>query len=84
MNVQVFDTHVTTSDGRYLHFDVLVAPEHAGSAKQFAAQFLASRGVSADNIRQQSCAFCHNEIGTPAVIAAIKTQQFAIIPLQGC
>ena len=84
MNVQVFDTHVTTSDGRYLHFDVLVQPEHAGNAKRFAAQFLASRGVSADQIRQQSCAFCHNEIGTPAVIAAIEAQQYAIIPLQGC
>lgn len=30
MNVQVFDTHVKTTNGHYLHFDVLVTPEHAG------------------------------------------------------
>lgn len=84
MNIQVFDTHVTTSDGRYVHFDVLVQPQDAERACAFAGQFLASRGISADQIRQQSCQFCHSEIGTPDVIAAIQAQQFAIIPLQGC
>ncbi len=36
MNVQVFDTHVKTTNGHYLHFDVLVTPEHAGKAKLYA------------------------------------------------
>lgn len=36
MNVQVFDTHVKTTNGHYLHFDVLVTPEHAGKTKLYA------------------------------------------------
>lgn len=27
MEVKIFDTHVRTRDGRYLHFDVLVTEE---------------------------------------------------------
>ncbi len=84
MNVQVFDTHVKTTNGHYLHFDVLVTPEHATQAKLYAQQFLQQQGYSSDDIQQQSCSFCHNEIATPAVIAAIHAQGYYILKLQGC
>ncbi len=32
MEVKIFDTHVRTRDGRYLHFDVLVTEELGGLA----------------------------------------------------
>jgi hypothetical protein len=84
MNVQVFDTHVKTTNGHYLHFDVLVTPEHAGKAKLYAQQFLQQQGYASEDVQQQSCAFCHNEIATPAVIAAIHAQGYYILKLQGC
>ncbi len=84
MNVQVFDTHVTTTSGHYLHFDVLVTPERAGNAKLYAQLFLQQQGFNSDDIKQQSCDFCHNEIATPAVIAAIENQGYYILKLQGC
>lgn len=40
MQVQVFDTHVTSSHGHYLHFDVLVTPERAAEAKLYAQRLL--------------------------------------------
>ncbi|HJS14335.1 DUF2024 family protein [Rheinheimera sp.] len=84
MNVQVFDTHVKTTNGHYLHFDVLVTPEHAAKAKLYAQQFLQQQGYNSDDIQQQSCDFCHNEIATPAVISAINAQGYYILKLQGC
>lgn len=84
MNVQVFDTHVKTTNGHYLHFDVLVTPEHAGRAKLYAQQFLQQQGYDNEDVQQQSCDFCHNEIATPAVIAAIHAQGYYILKLQGC
>lgn len=84
MNVQVYDTHVTTSHGHYLHFDVLVTPEQAPNAKLYAQQFLQQKGLSSEDIQQQSCDFCHNEIATPEVVAAINAQGYFILKLQGC
>lgn len=84
MNVQVFDTHVKTHTGQYLHFDVLVTPEQSGHAETFAQQFLQQQGIASAEIAQQSCAFCHNEIATPAVIAAIRQHGYYILKLEGC
>ena len=50
MKVQVFDTHVKTTNGHYLHFDVLVTPEHAAKAKLYAQQFLQQQGYNSDAI----------------------------------
>ncbi len=76
MNVQVFDTHVKTTNGHYLHFDVLVTPEHAAKAKLYAQQFLLQQGYASEDVQQQSyasedvqqqsCDFCHNEIAHPS------------------
>lgn len=84
MNVQVFDTHVRTTQGQYLHFDVLVTPEQSGNAKHYAQLFLQQQGIDSTGIEQQSCAFCHNEIATPEVTEAISRQGYYILKLQGC
>ncbi|MFO5965209.1 DUF2024 family protein, partial [Pseudomonas aeruginosa] len=42
MEVKIFDTHVRTRDGRYLHFDVLVTEElgaRAGELVDFKLEF---------------------------------------------
>ena len=45
MNVKVFDTHVRTVDGGYLHFDVLIEGNDQALATRYAREWLASRGV---------------------------------------
>ncbi len=45
MKVNVFDTHVRTRDGRYLHFDVLIEGNDQGRANQFAQDWMAERGL---------------------------------------
>lgn len=84
MEVQVYDTHVRTHDGRYLHFDVLVEAANASRARSFARQWLASRGIDDADIAQGQCDFCHREAATPEVLEAIARQGHFILPLQDC
>ncbi len=83
MNVKIFDTHVRTRDGRYLHFDVVTASGDNAQASQIASDWLAARGLAADEIQQSRCQYCHSEIATPSVVDAINKQGYYIITLQG-
>ena len=86
MHVNVFDTHVRTRDGRYLHFDVLTngGDQAQAQARQYANDWLASRGVQAADIAASECLFCHSEVANPQVAGVIGQQGYSIIPLQGC
>jgi len=84
MEVQVYDTHVRTHDGRYLHFDVLVEAASASSAESFARQWLVSCSIDDADIVQHQCNFCHRETATLQVTEAIARHGHFILPLQGC
>lgn len=84
MSVKVFDTHVRTKDGRYLHFDVLIDSNDPELAKSYARRFLDELGVQDEDISQNECRFCHVEPTNPVVAEAISRQGHFIIKLQGC
>lgn len=84
MKVNIFDTHVRTRDGRYLHFDVLTAGNDQARATLYAREWMAQQGVQDADIEQSRCQFCHSEPAQPEVVAAISSQGYFIIPLQGC
>ncbi|BAN48837.1 DUF2024 family protein [Metapseudomonas resinovorans] len=84
MHVKVFDTHVRTRDGRYLHFDVLTNGGDQAQASRFAGEWLTSQGVQGADIAASECLFCHSEIANAQVEANIARQGYSIIPLQGC
>lgn len=84
MKLNVFDTRVRTGDGRYLHFDVLTEGDDQARAGRIAQDWLADRGISAAQVTQSQCLFCHSETATPAMVEAIGRQGYFIIPLQGC
>lgn len=84
MTIKVFDTHVRTKDGRYLHFDVLIDSNDAELAKSYARRFLVEQGVEDDDISQDICRFCHVEPSNSVVAEAISKQGHYIIKLQGC
>ena len=84
MSIKVFDTHVRTKDGRYLHFDVLIENNDPELAKSYARQFLDEQGVQDEDIAQDICRFCHVEPSNPQVAEAIDKQGYFILKLQGC
>ena len=81
MKIHVYDTHVKTVTGKYLHFDVLVDDSNSVKVKQFAENYLADQGIEAENIELQSCNFCHSEIANPQVQQDITSKGHCIIPL---
>ena len=44
MQIHVYDTHVHTTSGQYIHFDVLVSNENVKQVGKYAEQYLASLG----------------------------------------
>lgn len=83
MNVKVFDTHVRTTAGHYLHFDVLTQTDDADLARQYAFAWLGSLGIQQGDISQNECRFFHSRIGDPLVMQDIARQGYFILPLQG-
>ncbi|MGE6472279.1 DUF2024 family protein [Serratia proteamaculans] len=84
MYINVFDTHVQTTDGRYLHFDVITDSKDLLQAKRYAQQFLKQNNIKEENISQSTCAFCHSESSSPAMAQAISLEGYYIFKMQGC
>ncbi|ROM76169.1 hypothetical protein BK654_16115 [Pseudomonas brassicacearum] len=84
MTIKVYDTHVHTQDGRYLHFDVLIDRIDQEFAQACAQRFLAEQGIEDQDITLSECRFCHVEPGNPEIGEAIARQGFFILKLQGC
>lgn len=84
MTVKVFDTHVRTKAGRYLHFDVLTEGNDTEKAKGYARQYLLEKGLNDEDISQSQCRFCHVEPNDPVVAQAISEKGYYILELQGC
>ena len=83
MTIKVFDTHVRTKTGRYLHFDVLIEGNDNEKAPAHARQYLLEKGLTDEDIAQSECRFCHVEPGNPVVAQAISQQGYYILELQG-
>lgn len=84
MEIMVFDTWVTTTQGQKMHFDVLVTADKADQAQIYAQQWLSSIGIHAADISQGTCAFCHTEQATPEIEADINAQGYFILQMAGC
>lgn len=82
MNIHVYDTHVHTQSGEYLHFDVLVNDQNVPHVERYANAYLSSLGIEKGAVKQGRCQFCHSEIATPEVQAQIIKQGYCILPLR--
>lgn len=81
MKIHVYDTHVKTINGQYLHFDILVDDEHKSRVKVYANQYLKSLGIESIQVTTNSCQFCHSEIANSEVQSIIKSQGHYVLPL---
>ncbi|WP_394223846.1 DUF2024 family protein [Alteromonas gracilis] len=84
MQIHVYDTHVKTLDGRYLHFDVLVNEDNKPRIEEFVARYLDAKGIKASTLTSASCLFCHSEVASAKVQASIRQYGYYILPLSGC
>ena len=81
MKIHVYDTHVDTSLGEHIHFDVLVNDENISNVKKFADNYLVSLGVKPEQIKQDRCNFCHSEMANPEVEENIRNYGHSILRL---
>jgi len=85
MKLDVFDTYISQNNGGQMHFDVLLPQGSAKhEAEKFAALWLESIGIQADNIRLDQCRFCHSEIAYPEIEQAVSRHGYAILQMEGC
>lgn len=84
MKIDVFDTHVTTTTGERLHFDVLLPEGKRDLAGRYAKEWLKRIGISAQYIDQESCVYCHSESANPEVERHIEVNGYFIYPMEGC
>lgn len=84
MNVHVYDTHVTATDGLYYHFDVIVDDANTNHVDKYVAAYLTSINVDEKSVNKSSCSFCHREPASPQMIEDIRNNGHHILPMEGC
>jgi hypothetical protein len=86
MKVAVWDTYVKRTDGRTMHFDILVPDtlKNADTIYQYGHQYLKNKPVLASTLTTSECKFCHIEQATPEVEASVNKNGYHIIELKHC
>ncbi|MBC8151406.1 MAG: DUF2024 family protein [Bacteroidetes bacterium] len=86
MQVSVYDTYVTKTDGLVMHFDILVPTSLTNTATihEFGQDYLATKGQAGQPLTTKECQFCHIEQATPEVESRITAQGYFIIEMKGC
>ena len=86
MKVSVYDTYVRRSDGRVMHFDILVPDTETNLEKiyGFGREFLKSKGQNAAILSARECRYCHIEQATPEIVRSIEQNGCYIIEMENC
>ncbi|WP_242204008.1 DUF2024 family protein [Aestuariivivens insulae] len=86
MTVSVWDTYVKRTDGKLMHFDILV-PSTLNDELiilNFGKTYLENKRFKTENISIKACNFCHIERATDTVLQDLKHKRFSIIELENC
>lgn len=86
MKVAVWDTYVLRSDGRKMHFDIIV-PEELKEAQlifEYGHHYLQEKFVSNELLTSKECEFCHIENATEQMNKDIELKGFHIIEMENC
>lgn len=86
IRVAVWDTYVQRTDGRVMHFDILVPESLKDTAliHGYGRRYLSSKGQDHQPLTARECRFCHVRQAIPVWEEAIRRQGFAIIELENC
>jgi hypothetical protein len=80
----IFDAYAIKQDATLMHFDVILAENHATRAFQVAELWLQTQVTAPQKFTLKSCNFCHSSKANPRFTQAIQQQGYAILPLDGC
>lgn len=86
MNISVWDTYVPRSDGKVMHFDILVPDTVTDTQTIFGygKKYLAEKPFDTLDISSEECKYCHTESAIPEVLVAIQMQGYYIIEMENC
>ena len=86
MKVAVWDTYVDRTDGKVMHFDILVPDDLKDEEKifTFGREFLKSKAFGTGNLTSSECQFCHIGQATDELKEKIAADGFYIIEMQNC
>lgn len=83
--IHVFDVYAKTTQGRILHFDVVLPVNDPERALASAREWLVSIGHEQAIVNAENCCFCHSEATAPATMRAdIEKRGYAIYKMEGC
>ncbi len=85
MKIDVYDTYAQDTEGKKIHFDVLVESKTSKEqAYQYALEFIKSIGSNNISLQQNMCNFCHSALSDNSTEAEIKQKGYSIIQMEGC
>lgn len=86
MKVSVYDTYVRRSDGRTMHFDILVPDTQKDTAviHGYGLAYLKSKGQEGAVLGARECRFCHIEQATPPIVKSIEQCGYFILEMENC
>ncbi|MGQ1948533.1 DUF2024 family protein [Geofilum sp. OHC36d9] len=86
MKIAVWDTYVQRTDGKKMHFDILV-PEQIREPEviyQFGHDYLKGKQVKSEILSSKECAFCHIEEASQIMIKNIEAKGYHIVEMENC
>ncbi|MFN0079391.1 MAG: DUF2024 family protein [Prosthecobacter sp.] len=86
MKVSVYDTYVRRTDGRVMHFDILVpdSQKDVATIHGYGHAFLKSKGQEGTSLGTRECRFCHVEQATAPMVKSIDERGYYIIEMENC
>ena len=86
MKISVWDTYVKRSDGRIMHFDILV-PDHVTDKMRvfdYGRQHLDSKPFETEGLKATRCNFCHVVEASSTVVEDIGKRGYSVVELANC
>jgi len=86
MKVAVWDTYVTRTDGRVMHFDIIAPAEikDASLIHGFGKNYLKTKGQEGQSLTSRECRFCHVEAVRPEWEEVIRRDGYFVLEMENC
>ena len=80
----VYDTYAKTSQGKTLHFDVVLDEQDQQKALAYAKHWLECQGLESATVTTENCYFCHSVEAPADLREQIDLFGYGIYKLEGC
>ncbi len=86
MKVAVWDTYVVRTDGKRMHFDIVVPKDKKEEDQiyKFGQEYLSGKHVVSEKLTSKECKFCHIESASDAIVNDIKLKGYHIVEMENC